>query len=121
MTAGRVPRPLVRPYVETDGKARTDRYSLERITLLHRVSDEVPSGLSDKQREAMDLLGGGALTLVETASCLRMPVSLSKVVLADLIASGCVLARPPVPQAARHDPDLLRKVLDALQRAKSVS
>lgn len=122
MTGGRASRPLVRPYVETGGRARTDRYTLERITLLHRVAEEtppVPHGLSDKESEALELLRAGALSLVETASFLGLPVSLSKVVLADLIAAGWIKARPPAPQAAQHDPELLRKVLDGLRRAKS--
>ncbi|MFF2527063.1 DUF742 domain-containing protein [Streptomyces liangshanensis] len=121
MTPERASRPLVRPYVETGGRARADRCALERITLLHRVGGDVPRGLSDKQREAMELLRAGALSLVETASYLRLPVSLSKVVLADLIAAGCLKARPPAPLAAQHDPEMLRKVLDGLRRAKSSS
>lgn len=132
MTTGRrAPRPLVRPFVETGGRARPEagqeRFGLERITLLYAVDPvgtehaEVPPGLSDKEEQALTMLRAGALSLAETASYLELPVSLTKVVVADLISAGHLKARPPIPVAAQHDADLLRRVLHGLRGAKSAA
>jgi hypothetical protein len=115
----------VRPFVETGGRAKPEaaqeRFGLERITLLYAVGTEVPPGLSDKEQQTLTMLQGGALSLIETASYLELPVSLTKVVVADLITAGHLKARPPIPVAAQHDTDLLRRVLDGLRGAKSAA
>jgi len=119
-------RPLVRPYVETGGRARPtplqERYGLERMTMLHAVAMGPPAPqLTDAQRSALELLQAGALSLVETATYMSLPVSVAKVVAADLIEAGLVKGRPPIPQAAPPSIDLLERLANGLKGLKSVS
>jgi hypothetical protein len=52
--------------------------------------------------------------VVEIAAELRLPVSITKVLLCDLLAAGRVSARHP-RAAAVYDPDILEQVLVGLR------
>jgi hypothetical protein len=135
----RAPR-LVRPYTVTGGRASPTRNTLDLITIVR--SRHVPAppaplpeeGLSPEQERVVSLCEGGDLTVAEIASWLALPVSVTKVVVSDLIDSGHVTARsplspPPPPPTAdgrpadaptpvyaqRTDAPLLEKVLDGLR------
>jgi hypothetical protein len=117
MTGRRSGRPLVPAYLSTGGVARPTRNSLERLSLL--TGDEhIPDGLPAARHALLKALDGGSLTVVETAALLELPVSAVRVLAADLIDLGLVSARPPVPPAALHDPDLLKRVADGLRALK---
>ena len=53
--------------------------------------------------------------VVEVAAVLRLPVGITKVLLADLLAAGRVSARHPTPDAPITDPDILEQVLVGLR------
>ncbi|MFG3117505.1 DUF742 domain-containing protein [Streptomyces sp. NPDC048197] len=108
-------RGLVRPYVVTQGRAHPTRNTLDMATLVMAVHDRPLNGLSPEKRRVMELCRGGALSVAEVAGHLCLAVSVTKVLLSDLIDSGHVLARPPVPKAQLPDARLLQEVLDGLR------
>ncbi|WP_406303701.1 DUF742 domain-containing protein [Streptomyces sp. NBC_00885] len=88
---------------------------MDRLTLLSATSSQVPEGLSPTQRRLTELVHGGALSLAEAAAYLGLPVSVVRVVVADLVDGGHLGARAPIPTAQLHDSQLLGRVLDGLR------
>lgn len=78
-----------------------------------------PSNLRPEERRLLDLLRPGALSLAEAAAHLRLPVSVLKVLVADLVDSGHLRTRAPIPDAELPDRQILEKVLDGLRTLKS--
>ncbi|MFR9795650.1 DUF742 domain-containing protein [Streptomyces sp. MS06] len=111
-------RPLVPAYLATGGVARPSRPRLERLSVLAAAGQPAPAVLSAAQQALLEVLGEGALTLVESAALLRLPVSAVRVLAADLIDQDLVAARAPIPPADRFDPDLLKRVADGLRALK---
>ncbi|MEV0650444.1 DUF742 domain-containing protein [Phytomonospora sp. NPDC050363] len=105
---------LVRSHTPTDGQARPVRSSLDESTLLYPDTNIERGGLSMTASRVMDLLAPGVLALAEISAHLRMPVPIVKVIAADLVASGHVLARTPAPPEQRNDCELLERILSAL-------
>ncbi|MDG5803875.1 DUF742 domain-containing protein [Streptomyces ossamyceticus] len=125
------PRPggrLVRSYVVTDGRARPTRNTLDLITLLTAADDLPPTGLTPEKRRVMELCRPGALSLGEVAGHLGLPVSVTKVLVADLMDSGHIATRTPSPgfrnpfeqgerpsAVRRFDAGILQEVIDGLR------
>jgi hypothetical protein len=118
MTNRRTGRPLVPAYLSTGGVARPSRHSLERLSVLTNTGLSPPTGLPAAQYALLDALEGGALTVVEAAALLELPVSAIRVLAAELTDQGLAGARPPVPVADLPDPDLLKRVADGLRALK---
>ncbi|MDC0771373.1 DUF742 domain-containing protein [Streptomyces sp. HD] len=118
MTGRRGGRPLVPAYLSTGGVARPSRAHLERLSVLTGTREPAPAGLPAAQLALLDALHEGSLTVVEAAALLRLPVSAVRVLAAELIDRDLVLARAPIPPAARFDPDLLKRVADGLRALK---
>ncbi|MFE9833868.1 DUF742 domain-containing protein [Streptomyces sp. NPDC005551] len=106
---------LVRVYVVTDGRAHPTRNTLEPGTLLVGAYDPPPGPLSPEKCRLVELCGPGALSVAEAAAHLELPVSVTKVLAADLVDSGHLVTRAPVPAARPPDPGVLQEVLDALR------
>ncbi|NLU68970.1 DUF742 domain-containing protein [Streptomyces sp. HNM0574] len=106
---------LVRPYVVTDGRAYPTRNTLDLVTLLVSVTDPAISGLSPEKRRLVDLCRPGALSVAEVAGHLSLPVSVVKVLAADLMDSGHIVTRAPIPSAQPTDARILQEVLDGLR------
>ncbi|MFH8366600.1 DUF742 domain-containing protein [Streptomyces sp. NPDC018031] len=113
--ARREERGLVRPYVVTDGRAHPSRNTFDLVTLVMAYGDRPLSGLSPEKRKLMELCLGGALSVAEVASHLRLPVSVTKVLLSDLVDSGHITTRSPIPSAQLPEAQLLQEVLDGLR------
>jgi hypothetical protein len=112
-------RPLVPAYLATGGTALPSRPQLERLSVLTAGDRPEPSDLPAAALALLDVLADGALTTVEAAALLRLPFSAVRVLAADMIDRGLVLARAPIPPAEDSDPDLLRRVADGLRALKS--
>ena len=112
------PRPgkrgLVRPYVITDGRAHPTRNTFDLVTLVAASGGEL-GGLSPEKRRVMDLCRGGALSVAEVAGHLQIPVSVTKVLLGDLVDSGHIVTRSQIPSAELPDIQILQEVLDGLR------
>jgi hypothetical protein len=106
-------RALVRPHVVTGGRAHPTRNIFDLVTLVIAARRDL-TGLNPEQRRVMELCRGGALSVAEVAGHLLLPVSVTKVLLSDLVDSGHVVTRA-APEADAPDDRLLREVLDGLR------
>lgn len=114
MSPPRPERALVRPHVVTGGRAHPTRNIFDLVTLVIAGSTRL-SGLSPEKRRVMELCQGGALSVAEVAAHLALPVSVTKVLLSDLVDSGHILTRATVAEPEQPDDRLLREVLDGLR------
>ncbi|UED85152.1 DUF742 domain-containing protein [Streptomyces profundus] len=109
-------RRLVPAYLVTGGRPVARRPDLERLTVLVLVEPPGPGGgLGPEHRGLCALLEPGALSLVECAAHLRLPVSATVILAADLIERGHLHARPPVPPAQEIDRSLVERLLVGLR------
>ncbi|MBB5937625.1 DUF742 domain-containing protein [Streptomyces zagrosensis] len=115
MTPPRRERGLVRPYVVTGGRAYPTRNIFDLVTLVIAQHDRPLSGLGPEPRRLMELCRGGALSVAEVAGHLGLPVSVTKVLLGDLVDSGHIVTRAPIPEAQLPESQLLQEVLDGLR------
>ena len=127
MSDGRSSRRLVPAYLAASGRGRPGRDTLDRLSVLHNpagpdssgAGPDGPEGPRPEERRLLELLRPGALSLAEAAAHLRLPVSVVKVLVADLVDAGLLHARPPVPAHRLPERELLEKVLDGLRTLKS--
>ncbi|MFI7438848.1 DUF742 domain-containing protein [Nonomuraea indica] len=92
---------LVRPYTITGGRTTSERDDLTLITLVTTISEassEIGHGLRRMQPEHRAILGlcRRPLAVAEVASALNLPVSVTKILIGDLIETGQMRARPPL-------------------------
>lgn len=114
MSPPRPERALVRPHVVTGGRAHPTRNIFDLVTLVIASRTQV-SGLSPEKRRVMELCQGGALSVAEVAAHLVLPVSVTKVLLSDLVDSGHIVTRASAVEADQPSDHLLREVLDGLR------
>ncbi|WP_186343760.1 DUF742 domain-containing protein [Streptomyces sp. CFMR 7] len=107
---------MVRPYTPTGGRAVPSRQSLDLATLLIANADKPLRGLTPHARQVMRHCLPGVLSLAEVAAELRLPGAVTKVLVADLVDSGHLISRSPVPAAQQHDHHLLERILHGLER-----
>ncbi|MDH6142946.1 MULTISPECIES: DUF742 domain-containing protein [Kitasatospora] len=106
---------LVRPYVVTNGRSEPSRNTFDLVTLVSGVPGRPLQGLNPEQRRLVALVSRGSLSLAEVAAHLRLPVSVTKVLLGDLVDSGHLLTRAAIPRAQLPASQLLQEVLDGLR------
>ncbi|GAA4527479.1 MULTISPECIES: DUF742 domain-containing protein [Nonomuraea] len=114
---------LVRPYTITGGRTAPERDDLALITLVTTVSEAFPEAARGRRRmqpehRTIFTLCKRPLAVAEVAAALNLPVSVTKILIGDLIESGQVLARPPLSFAqAGGFPDMaiLEAVRDGLR------
>lgn len=117
MTARRDSRRLVPPYLATAGRARPTRNTLDRLTVLYATGERVPDGLEPPARLLVELALGRAVALADAAAHLRLPVSIVRVLVSDLVDGGHLKTRAPIPAVDQHEPQLLERVLRGLRAA----
>ncbi|WSQ10012.1 DUF742 domain-containing protein [Streptomyces sp. NBC_01231] len=102
-----------RLYTLTQGRTRPGPDSpFDLVTLVVAESDPRPGMQSEHM--AILRMAERPTAVVEVAAELRLPVSITKVLLSDLLAAGRVSARHP-HTAAVPEPDLLEQVLVGLR------
>ncbi|MET8947727.1 DUF742 domain-containing protein [Streptomyces sp. NPDC004542] len=116
--------PLVRPYTITGGRTTAGRDDLTLITLISALP---PSGtestadryaLQPEHRTVLRLCARGPVAVAEIAAELDLPVSVTKILIGDLVDAGRVRARPPLSFAqngALPDMTLLEAVRNGLR------
>ncbi|WP_219467253.1 DUF742 domain-containing protein [Nonomuraea rhizosphaerae] len=115
--------PLVRPYTITGGRTISERDDLALITLvtaISRVSPETARRLRKMQPEHRAIVGlcKRPLAVAEVASALKLPVSVTKILIGDLIDTGQLRARAPLAFAKAGglpDMTILEAVRDGLR------
>ena len=118
MTRGRGRRDasLVRQYVLTGGRTEPTRNHFEHLTLVMLTpSSMLRTCLSPEQCQVLDLCLPGALSVAEIGAHLGLPTSVLRILLADLMDSGHITSRVPIPAAVRHERSLLERVLSGLR------
>ncbi|GDY84946.1 hypothetical protein SAVCW2_41450 [Streptomyces avermitilis] len=102
-----------RLYTLTGGRSRSgDDSRFDLVTLVVAECDPVPGMQSE--HAAILRLCDRPTAVVEIAAELRLPVSITRILLADLLAAGRISARHP-RKAALPDPDILEQVLVGLR------
>lgn len=119
MTPRQSNRRLVPAYLATGGRAAPSRNTLDRLSLLRSSGMPVTSEVRPEEHRILELLEPGALSLAEVAAHLGLPVSVAKVLVADLVDAGRLFARVPIPEAEHFDRQILERVLDGLRSLKS--
>ncbi|AEN12920.1 MULTISPECIES: DUF742 domain-containing protein [unclassified Streptomyces] len=108
-------RRLIPAYLVTGGRSTPSGPALDRLAVLLRTDAELPPGAGTEQRRLCGLLDPGALTVVECAAHLELPVSATVFLATDLVASGHLRARPPIPRAGEIDRSLVERLLVGLR------
>ncbi|MEU6346282.1 DUF742 domain-containing protein [Streptomyces sp. NPDC046977] len=111
--------PLVRTYVVTGGRSRASRNTFDHITLV--VLSESAKHLSrnqlnPEQHVILQTLAHSAQSVAELSALVGQPVSVLRILLADLLESGFISTRQRILDAAAPDRELLEAVLAGLQR-----
>ncbi|MCT7352989.1 DUF742 domain-containing protein [Streptomyces sp. 15-116A] len=102
-----------RLYTLTQGRTRSGPDNpFDLVTLVVAECDPVPGMQSE--HTAILRMTEHPTAVVEIAAELKLPVSITRILLADLLAAGRVSARHP-RKAAVPDPDILEQVLVGLR------
>ena len=116
--AGADPRgALVRPYAVTRGRTEPQRdIAIEAVLVTTvRGKQEAPFAGRDKQMIA-SLCDGRAQSLAEIAAYTKLPLGVSRVLIADMVADGLLaLHDPTVVRGSEDRMDLLERVLSGLR------
>lgn len=104
---------LVRPYTVNGGRTHPT-VDLDMLSLLITVGSADP----EMGPEHLRVLGlcPTPISVAEVAAKMRLPLMVTKVLIADLVEYGAVATRTQQPLSKIPDRDLLEKLLDGLQR-----
>ncbi len=91
-------RDLVRPFVLTGGRATTrGAQVLDVVTMVTAVPGKPVTGLPPEQLAMVGLCRGGYLSVIEVAGHLGQPVTVTRVLIGDLLDSGLLMTRAGGP------------------------
>lgn len=111
--------PLVAPYVITMGRSAASRNHFDVVTLI-TLSDVAASldqsALTPEQRAVLELVRPSAQSVSEISAHLRLPLSVLRILLADLMDGGHITPSHRITEASRLDQTLLEEVLAGLKR-----
>ncbi|MDT0330238.1 DUF742 domain-containing protein [Nocardiopsis lambiniae] len=99
---------LIRPYALTGGRTRPSRSDLTLTTRVVAVADVVEDEPEAREIHALCVR---PVTVAEAASRSGLPLGVVRVLLADLVDRGYVMARTPERERHRPDEATLRAVL----------
>ncbi|GAA3089442.1 DUF742 domain-containing protein [Streptomyces roseofulvus] len=104
-----------RLYTLTGGRSRTGSTAFDVVTLVVAESDPVPGMQSE--HAAILRMCRFPTAVVEVAAGLGLPVSITRILLADLHDTGRISARHPRPTSSYRlpDHDILEQVLVGLR------
>jgi hypothetical protein len=105
--------PLVRPYTVNAGRTQPT-VELDLLSLVVATGHSPP--VMDPEHAKALSLCRAPTSVAEVAAHLRLPVVVTKVLLADLVDIQAMTTRAPRTAADRTDRVLLEKLLDGLQR-----
>lgn len=111
------PGPLVRPFAVTRGRAGRDLHNLDILTVVVAARAEMDVSDMDREyREILRLCQHRVLSIAEIAAHMNLLLAAVKVLVGDLIDSGLLIHRPPLPAADAPDIRLLQAVLDGVRK-----
>lgn len=106
--------PLVRPYTVTRGRTRTGQPDLREITLVMAPRPLNPAASAGLDYEHLQILTWcqRPLSIVEISSHLQLPLSVVKILVADLIERDLLIFR----SATTPDIQVLRAVINGIRQ-----
>ncbi|MFF4951425.1 DUF742 domain-containing protein [Streptomyces chattanoogensis] len=103
-----------RLYVLTSGRSLpSEPAPLDMVTLI--VTRHRPTSSMQPEQAAILRICDYPLSVAEISAYVHVPVSVVTVLLAELLGSGHVEARAPIPTASLPDVELLEAVMHGLQ------
>ncbi|MEU6390966.1 DUF742 domain-containing protein [Streptomyces sp. NPDC046939] len=105
-----------RLYTVTGGRSRVDDTSFDLVTLVVSECEPV-AGMQSEHVRILEMCRRPA-AVVEIAAELKLPITVVRILLGDLLAAGKVTARHPraaATVASLPDSDLLKEVLHGLR------
>lgn len=109
---------LVRPYTVSAGRTRPTAH-LDLLTMV-MATGEPHAGCRGPEHTRVLRMCDGPVSVAEVAAHIRLPAVVAKVLVADLVDSGALAARAPVPvpsgPSSRPDRALLEAVLRGLRK-----
>lgn len=107
----------VRPYALTGGRTRGRReLHVETLISVPDPDPEYAAALLPESREVYEQ-AHRPISLAELSAHLDVPLGVVRVLVSDLASEGAVFVHPTGGgQVYRHDPDVLERVLDGLNR-----
>lgn len=103
-----------RLYTVTGGRTRADDAAFDSVSLIVGECEPTPGMQSEHAR--ILLLARRPIAVVELSAKLRLPVSVVKILLRDLLDTGRITVRHPssMTRPGKIDPGTLKQVLVAL-------
>lgn len=105
--------PLVRPYTVSSGRTRPT-VALDLLSLVV-ATGAAPPGMDPEHHRVLAVCRT-PISVAEASAHMRLPVAVTKVLLADLVECEAMATRAPRPTSGANDRVLLEKLLDGLQR-----
>ena len=105
-----------RLYTVTGGRSHTDESAMDMVTLIVSECDPAP-GMQSEHAKILQMCRQ-PMAVVEISSELRLPISVVRILLCDLLDTGRITARHPPKAPAKAqlpDPEILEQVLVGLQ------
>ena len=105
---------LVRPYAVTRGRTKASAVDLQMITLIMTVEPLLPSQMArlDPEHRQILTLCRRPTSVAEISANLKLPLSVVKILIGDLVEQGLVHFR----SAVTPDVDILRAVIDGIRQ-----
>ncbi|MEO3826674.1 DUF742 domain-containing protein [Actinomadura sp. B10D3] len=105
--------PLIRPYTVNEGRTHPT-VRLDMLSLV--VATGRPTPEMDPEHVRVLRLCHTPISVTEVAAHVRLPLGVTKVLIADLIDRGAMSTRVSSPLSGAEDRALLEALLDGLQR-----
>jgi hypothetical protein len=107
--------PVVRPYAITGGRIGSAGHGLDLVTLVVALRERMDAADGEPEHQQILRLCREPVSVAEVAARISLPLTVVKVLLADLIELRYLIFRNPLGPTAAQDPRLLQAVLDGIR------
>jgi hypothetical protein len=107
---------LVRPYAVTRGRTEPSRNIAIEAVLLTTPRGRQESRFAGRDKQVIASLCGQPQSLAEIAAYTRLPLGVSRVLVADMVADELLALHEPLEDEADDRMEVLERVLSGLRR-----
>lgn len=108
--------PIIRPYAIVRGRSGGVRYDLDVVTILATTRYDRGLDKMEPEHQTIARLCSRPHAVAEVAAKLRLPLTITKILIGDLIHDGYVSYRPPATDGdVARDIDILQAVLNGIR------